>query len=798
MKILIVDDLEVNLELLEARLEGNGYEVTIARNGIEALEILKTDSFDMIISDILMPRMDGYQLCRECKKDDTLRKIPFVFYTATYTDKKDEEFALSLGAERFIVKPTGNKSFMEIIEGVLKNHKKGLLTLSEIPVEEEDIYLKEYNERLINKLEKKMLDLEREISERKQTEEALLSERNNLRNIFESIEDGIYIVNQRYDIQYVNPVLVKDFGHYEGIKCYRYFHDLDKVCSWCKNQDVLAGKIVRWEWYSFKNERTYDLIGTPMTLPDGTIGKLEIFRDITERKESEVLLKESQKTLLAVLDSINATIYVADMETSEILFMNKHMKDSFSADFTGKICWEEFRHRHGPCVHCTNDKVLDEEGNSAGVQVRHEQSPVTGKWYINYDQVVKWIDGRYVRLQVATDITDFKKMEDQLRQAQKMEAIGTLAGGVAHDFNNILTTIIGNASLALMEVSKDGPLREEINEIKTAGERAASLTRQLLAFSRKQIIQPKILDLNELLTDIEKMLGRLIGENVEILTIPGPELWEVEADLGQIEQVIMDLVINAKDAMPKGGKLTLETANMYLDGNYFRNYGIKEEQPGSYVILVVRDTGIGMNKKTKERIFEPFFTTKEQGKGTGLGMSTVYGIVKQNNGFIWVSSEPGQGSIFNVCLPRAKGGVEEEKEEKERISVSEFGGSETVLIVEDDDGLRKHMRTVLKRNGYKVLEAENGKDALRISKEYDGPIELMITDVVMPKMGGKETAERLQPLYPQMKVIYMSGYTDDAIVHHGVLKSGLNFLEKPFSPEGLARKVREVLNKKQD
>ncbi|MCD4811176.1 response regulator [bacterium] len=553
MKILIVDDLEVNLELLEARLEGNGYEVTIARNGIEALEILKTDSFDMIISDILMPKMDGYQLCRECKKDDTLRKIPFVFYTATYTDKKDEEFALSLGVDRFIVKPMESKRFVEIIEGVLKNHKKGLLTSSEIPVEEEDIYLKEYNERLINKLEKKMLDLEREIFERKQTERALLSERNNLRNIFESIEDGIYTVNQQYDIQYVNPVLVKDFGHYEGVKCYRYFHDLDKVCPWCKNQDVLTGKTVRWEWYSFKNERTYDLIGTPMTLPDGTIGKLEIFRDITERKKSEVLLTESQETLLAVLDSINATIYVADMETCEILFMNKHMKESFGADFTGKICWEEFRHEHGPCVHCTNDKLLDEEGNPTGVQVRHDQNTVTGKWYINYDQAIKWIDGRYVRLQVATDITDLKKMEDQLRQAQKMEAIGILAGGVAHDFNNILTIIIGNASLALMEVGKDGPLREEIEEIKTAGERAASLTRQLLAFSRKQIIQPKILDLNELLTNIEKMLGRLIGEDVEILMIPGPELWQVEADPWQMEQVIINLVVNAKDAMPKGG-----------------------------------------------------------------------------------------------------------------------------------------------------------------------------------------------------------------------------------------------------
>jgi PAS domain S-box-containing protein len=382
------------------------------------------------------------------------------------------------------------------------------------------------------------------------------------------------------------------------------------------------------------------------------------------------------------------------------------------------------------------------------------------------------------------DITESKRLEKQLIQSQKMEAIGTLAGGVAHDFNNILTTIIGNADLILMTVDKDESLRKGIEDIKIAGKRAAALTRQLLAFSRKQIIQPKVLDLNELLSGIEKMLVRLIGENIEILMIPESALWKIEIDPGQMEQVIMNLVVNAKDAMPNGGKLTIETSNMDLDENYFRDHGV-ENPPGPYVMMAVSDTGSGMDKEVQEHIFDPFYTTKEKGKGTGLGLSTIYGIVKQNNGFIWVYSEPGQGSTFKIYLPRVKGDT----------PVENLSGFETVLIVEDDDSLRKLMRTILKQKGYKILEAENGEDALRISEEHEGRIDLMITDVVMPKMSGKEVAERLQPLYPQMKVIYMSGYTDDAIVHHGVLAAGLNFLEKPFSSEGLARKVREVLDK---
>ena len=391
------------------------------------------------------------------------------------------------------------------------------------------------------------------------------------------------------------------------------------------------------------------------------------------------------------------------------------------------------------------------------------------------------------------DISESKRLMKQLIQSQKMEAIGTLAGGVAHDFNNMLTIITVNAELMLMTVDKDESLCRGIEEIKMAGEKAAALVRQLLAFSRKQIAQPKALDLNNSMTGIEKMIVRLIGEDIEIMMKPESALWKVMIDSGQLEQVIMNLVVNARDAMPFGGKLTIETANMDLDENYFSRHGIVEEWPGSYVMLAVSDTGSGMDKEVREHIFEPFYTTKEKGKGTGLDLSTIYGIIKQNNGFIWVYSEPGQGSTFKIYLPKMKGDVK--AEEKEITPIHDLSGSEAVLIVEDEDSLRKLLRTVLKHRGYKILEAENGEDALRISNEHEGTIDLMITDVVMPKMGGKETAERLELLHPQMKVIYMSGYTDDAIVHHGVLAPGLNFLEKPFSPEKLAHKVREVLDK---
>ncbi len=383
-----------------------------------------------------------------------------------------------------------------------------------------------------------------------------------------------------------------------------------------------------------------------------------------------------------------------------------------------------------------------------------------------------------------------KRLEQQLRQVQKMEAIGRLAGGVAHDFNNLLTVISGYCQMLLEDPGASGPQREYIAEIKDAGDRAAALTRQLLAFSRQQVLQPRILDLNALIANVEKMLRRLIGEDIELVTAQAPEVELVKADPGQVEQIIMNLAVNARDAMPKGGKLTIETTNVELDETYVHSHG--PVKPGPYVMLAVCDTGIGMDSQTQSRIFEPFFTTKEQGKGTGLGLSTVYGIVKQTGGYIWVYSEPGRGATFKIYLPR----VEEVAEtiEPRKVPAKLHEGTESILLVEDEERVRKLTRRILEANGYKVLVATRGDEALRICGEHKGAIHLLLTDVVMPEMSGPEVANQLSLLRAEMRVLYMSGYTDDAVVRHGMLEPGMAFLQKPFTPEILLSKVREVLD----
>lgn len=395
---------------------------------------------------------------------------------------------------------------------------------------------------------------------------------------------------------------------------------------------------------------------------------------------------------------------------------------------------------------------------------------------------------------IVRDITDQKGLEAQLRQSQKMEAIGRLAGGVAHDFNNVLTAIIGYADLMLTGLAEDDPFRSNLVEIRNGGQRAASLTRQLLAFSRRQILQPVVLDLNTVIIDFVKMLERLLGEDVELETVLASGLRRVEADPGQMEQVVMNLVVNSRDAMPGGGKLTIETVNVDLDEDYARGHEIRL-QPGPYVMLGVSDTGKGMDKETQSLIFEPFFTTKEKGKGTGLGLATVYGIVKQSGGYIWVYSEPGRGTTFKIYLPAVAVEGEAIPGQEGPTSTERLAGTETILIVEDDDGVRNLACQILRPQGYTILEAKDGMEALRVNEEHGDQIHLMITDVVMPGMSGKEVEERLRPLRPDIKVIYMSGYTDNAILHHGVLSPEVEFLQKPFAVDGLKRKVREVLNK---
>jgi len=385
-----------------------------------------------------------------------------------------------------------------------------------------------------------------------------------------------------------------------------------------------------------------------------------------------------------------------------------------------------------------------------------------------------------------------RKSEEQLRQWQRVEAIGRLAGGVAHDFNNLLMTIKGCSELLLGAFDRRDPRREEVEEILKAADRATSLTRQLLAFGRRQVLQPQVLDLNTVVMNMDKMLRRVIGEDVQLIASLRRDLWSVKVDPGMIEQVIMNLAVNSRDAMPNGGKLTIETTNVTHDEEYASHH--VSVKPGYYAMLAITDTGCGMDKETQSHLFEPFFTTKEKGKGSGLGLSTVYGIIKQSGGNIWTYSEPGLGTTFKIYLPRVEETSHAYKPEISRKEIKAPGGTETVLLVEDEEAVRSMVSKVLQNKGYRVLEASHGNEALEVCDKFEGPIHLMVTDVIMPQMSGRELAERLALVRPEMGVLYMSGYPDNTIVQHGVLEPGTAFLQKPFTISALELKVREILD----
>jgi PAS domain S-box-containing protein len=523
----------------------------------------------------------------------------------------------------------------------------------------------------------------------------------------------------------------------------------------------------------------------------------ELETEEAERKLAEKALRDSEGRYRLLFESNPLPMWVYDVETLGFLAVNAAVVNSYG------YSREEFLSMTIKDIRPVEDiPALLKKISTASAQLnesstwRHQKKDQT---VIDVEITSHPLDfaGRRARLVLAHDITERKRAEEalqlteeQLRQALKMEAVGKLAGGVAHDFNNLLTAITGHSEMCLKRLTPEDSLHRHLDQIKKAGDRAAALTRQLLAFSRKQILQPEVLDLNHIVLELSKMLQRLIGEDVDLLMGLAADLGKVKADPNQLEQVLMNLVVNARDAMPKGGKLTIETSNVHLSEEFADRH--VSVPAGHYVMLAVSDSGCGMDAETQARIYEPFFTTKEVGKGTGLGLATVYGIVKQSEGSIWVYSELGMGTTFKIYLPAV-----ECQQAKVAVGVENpelLMGVETVLLVEDEEVVREMATEILRENGYHVMEAKHPQEALSLAAQYDGIIHLMLTDVVMPQMSGRDLAEQLMPTRPDMKVLYMSGYTDDAIVHHGVLEEGTAFIAKPFSIDGLARKLREVLD----
>ncbi|MCU0585460.1 MAG: response regulator [Desulfobacterales bacterium] len=566
-------------------------------------------------------------------------------------------------------------------------------------------------------------------------------------------------------------------------------------CATCATSEVYrTNRVARVEKFVPEIGRWLDVRAYPILDENGEWTQvIEHLRDITREKTAEAELTAAHERLTTILDSIEAHIFVADIATHRILFINRKMREDFNRDLVGSLCYEAFRCESAPCADCSNEQLIGADGEPTGIHSWEGQNPVTGRWYLNYDRAIRWVDGRMVRLQIATDITRAKeseqeraRMEVQLQQSQKFEAIGTLAGGVAHDFNNLLMGIQGRASLMRVDLPPSHPHREHLRAIEDYIRSAADLTRQLLGFARGGKYEVKPLDLNELVLTTASMFGRTKKEIRIHTRLPETPL-VVEADRSQIEQVLLNIYVNAWQAMPDGGELYIGAKTLVLDEALCRPH---QAVPGRYHSVAITDTGIGMDAATQLRIFDPFFTTKEKGRGTGLGLASAYGIVKNHGGMITVESQKRQGATFTIYLPASDREALAESSPESRL----MRGSETILLVDDEEMILEVGRSMLERLGYKVHCAKNGSEALDLLKRQRDGIDLVILDLIMPGMDGGKLFDRIRELRPGLSALLSSGYAIDGQAEE-ILHRGCNgFIQKPFGITELSTKLRSILD----
>ena len=832
MKILIVDDLKINLDLLQAVLERSGYEVTSARNGIEALERLKKDSIDMIISDVSMPKMDGFALCRECKMDDALRKIPFIFHSGTYTREEDKKLALGLGAERFITKPIEIKPFMEIIEDVFKDYNKGLPDPSEIPAEKADFALfKEHNDRLIEKLDRKVCQLEeseRALQKRTYGLNKRLKELNCLYGISKLVEKpGISFGEIAQGVVDLIPPALE----YPEIICARAFLDGQEFRTedfretpWKQACDIIAindrvgalevyylGKrSERDEGLFLKEER--DLI----IAIAGELGRItarihaeEAFQEAHEKlelsfKRRSEALQESEARYRTFAENLPGIVYRISIRENRVHFLNDMlpvMTGFKEAELEkGDTC------SIGPFILAEDrDKVTStirtavEDKTSFDVDYRFIHKNGDIKWCREIGRAILGTDGKPLYIDgIIFDITGRKQMEEekaeleeQLRQAQRMEAMGTLAGGIAHEFNNILWIISANAEFALNILPEGNKVCKNLQRIEKACFRASDLVKQILSFSRQEKQAPRPSDIRPVVKETLKFIRSSLPTTIEIkLEIPS-QLGMVRVDPTQIHQVITNLCANAFDAMRKeGGELEVSLADTELEQNTLPlPLGLA---PGRYVRMRVKDTGLGMDQVVMKRIFEPFFTTKPVGKGTGMGLSVVHGIVQSYHGDITVDSEPGKGAVFDVFLPV----IEDKPKIEVRTTKSVPTGEERILFVDDEVEIVESAREILEDLGYQVESENSPVEALRMFREQPDRFSLVITDMTMPRMTGERLARELLRIRSDIPIIMCTGY-GELINGERAKEAGIKeIIMKPARISNVAEAIRRVLDKK--